>query len=364
METLTDRVLSNIKDNRNNILQGQINCIPSPFTCFTEDLIGIQQSTYYLITSQQKGAKTQFGSYFFIFNPILYAYNHQDQVSVKVFYYPLEETPEKVILRFMSYLLYSTSGGKIQVSINDLRSLHRALDPTVISLLESSSFKKVLAYFESCVYFQESTTVSACYDELNKYAKTHGTVHNKTLLYKDTVLGEDVETQVFDYYEPYNPKEYVIIFYDHIGLINPEQGSDLRQTIAKHSKNMIELKNRYHYIPVIIQQQSYETQSLDAFKNNKIRPSVAGLAECKNTSKDCDIMLGIANPSAFDIPDYLGYDITKLRGNIRFLEVVLNRWGLSNGVLPMFFNGKCCYFTPMPASNNYAALEKLYKFVN
>ena len=36
-------------------------------------------------------------------------------------------------------------------------------------------------------------------------------------------------------------------------------------------------------------------------------------------------MLGITNPFSYEIPEYLGYDITKLRGNARFLEVVLNR---------------------------------------
>ena len=49
---------------------------------------------------------------------------------------------------------------------------------------------------------------------------------------------------------------------------------------------MIILRNRYKYIPVIVQQQSTETTNLDAFKNNKIRPTMSGLSDSKYTAKD------------------------------------------------------------------------------
>ena len=49
---------------------------------------------------------------------------------------------------------------------------------------------------------------------------------------------------------------------------------------------MIIFRNRYNYIPVIIQQQNLETVGLEAFKQNKIRPTMAGLADSKATGKD------------------------------------------------------------------------------
>lgn len=55
METLRERVLQNLKDRRQRILEGKLNCIPSPFTRFSEDFIGIEQACYYTITSFTKG---------------------------------------------------------------------------------------------------------------------------------------------------------------------------------------------------------------------------------------------------------------------------------------------------------------------
>lgn len=55
MSTLRSRVLANLEERRERILNGQLNCIPSPFKRFNEDFIGIEQSCYYTITSFTKG---------------------------------------------------------------------------------------------------------------------------------------------------------------------------------------------------------------------------------------------------------------------------------------------------------------------
>jgi hypothetical protein len=91
--------------------------------------------------------------------------------------------------------------------------------------------------------------------QIQSYAEKNGTVHKKkiTITNKETGLSE--EREVFDYYEPHDPKEYVIIIVDHISLITPESNMDLRESINRLSEYMIMFRNRYNYIPVIIQQQ-------------------------------------------------------------------------------------------------------------
>jgi hypothetical protein len=74
-------------------------------------------------------------------------------------------------------------------------------------------------------------------------------------------------------------------------------------------------------------------------------------------------MLGITNPFAFEKPSYLKYDITKLRGYARFLELVLNREGESNGVLALYFDGATNYFAPLPSFTDTVNLEKVYALV-
>lgn len=55
MNTLRNRVLENLKERRERILNGNLNCIPSPFKRFSNDFIGIEQSCYYTVTSFTKG---------------------------------------------------------------------------------------------------------------------------------------------------------------------------------------------------------------------------------------------------------------------------------------------------------------------
>jgi hypothetical protein len=83
-------------------------------------------------------------------------------------------------------------------------------------------------------------------------------------------------------------------------------------------------------------------------------------------------MLGITNPYAFEIPYYPfpndpnnpnNYLIRNLRGYFRFLEVVLNREGESNGNLALYFDGATNYFAPLPPPTDATNLEKVYKLV-
>ena len=55
MRTLRERVLENLKERRERVIRGEINSIPSPFKRFINDFIGIEQQTYYAVTSFTKG---------------------------------------------------------------------------------------------------------------------------------------------------------------------------------------------------------------------------------------------------------------------------------------------------------------------
>ena len=55
MTTLRERVVQNLKERRERILSGNLNCIPSPFKRFSNDFIGIEQSCYTTVTSFTKG---------------------------------------------------------------------------------------------------------------------------------------------------------------------------------------------------------------------------------------------------------------------------------------------------------------------
>ena len=363
--SLTDRILDTLDNRRKRILEGDINCIPSPFRRLSNSFPGIEQAKYYLISGGPKAAKTQITNYLFVYTPILYAFEHPEQLRVKIFYFPLEETPENITLRFMSYLLYTLSGKQIRLSPTDLKSTNadKILDEEILNTLKSDEYQKILKFYEDNVLFIANRNPTGIYKTIKDYADKNGTIHRKKIKITNKETGNTEEIEAFDYYEPADKKEYVIVITDHVSLLNQEKGMNLRETINKYSEYMMIIRNNYHYIPVCVQQQSTETSSLEAFKNNKIRPTMAGLSDSKYTSKDCSVMFGITNPFSFEVPEYLGYDISKLRSHARFLEIVLNREGESNDIAPLYFDGATNYFAELPPSKDSVSMQKVYDLI-
>ena len=362
MGKLIDNTLESIKKKRQRILEGGLNCIPSPFRRFSNDFVGIEQSTYYTVTSMTKGAKTQFTSYLFMYWPILYSYNHPEKnLKIKIFYFPLEETPERITQRFMSYVYYIKTGKR--KSPRELRSTQTALDEEVIEFFEHPENRAILEYFEKCVIFYESTNPTGVYKDCRKYAEEHGKVNYIKIKRKDE-FGVEQEQEIFGNYEPNDPDEYKIVIIDTINLIDTERGMDKRQSINKLSEYLsIYLRNRYGFSPVVIQQQSADSENNDAFKLGRIRPAISALGDSKYTSHDANVVLGLFAPFRFGLTECFDYDIKKFRDNIRFCEVLVNRDGELGGIVPLFFDGAVCDFRELPPANDKNALNNIYKYL-
>lgn len=365
---LIDETLKYLHERRQNLIDGRVNCIPSPFTSFRQDFVGIEQETFYCVTANQKAAKSQFTSFMFLYTPILYAYTHPDKVRVKIFYAPLEESKRKVTMRFMRYLLYIHSGFKIRVTHQELTSTLEGhpINEDILKLLESEEYKRIMEFFESHVTFLEDKNPTGCYKTVVKHACEHGERIKAPLTITDE-FGETKTVEKIVDYKPNDPDEYVIIIADHVGLLQGEKGMDKRETIEKYCKYMMELRDFYRYIPVIVQQQSVEVQSMDAYKLNRISPTPGALADYKDTRYHVNVMLGLTNPYAGHIKQYMGYDIEKLKDHQRFLEVMLTRDGTANAIKALYFDGAVSYFKELPGPNNpiyEEYMEKVYALID
>lgn len=364
--TLRGRVIKELEDRRNRLLSGQINTIPSPFKRFSNDFIGIEQSTYYCVTSFTKGAKSQFTSYVFIYHALMYAYHSNDPtLKVTIFYFPLEETPSRIMQRFMSYLLYELSGGKIRISPRDLRSSRNELplSQDILDILKSEEYQDILKFFEDNIHFETETNPTGIYKVCKRYAEEHGTVHYKEKKYKDEA-GRLQTIQGFDYYTSDNPNEYKLIVIDTMNLVDIERGMTLKQSMDKLSEYLAKyLRNRYGFSPVVIQQQAMDGEGIDNIKLNKVRPSLAGLGDSKYIARDANIVLGLFSPARLGLAEYEKYDITQFKDNIRFLEVCANRDAEMGGLIALFFDGAVCQFKELPKPSDTTELAKVYKYL-
>lgn len=362
--SLRERVVANLEERRQRIIDGQLNCIPSPFKRFSEDFIGIEQSCYYTVTSFTKGGKSQFTSYTFIYKPLMFCYFTKADIDIKILYFPLEETPDRIMQRFISWLLFDFSKGKIRVSPRELRSTISPVSEEVLDTINSEEIQDILKYFEEHVIFpEEAANPTGIYKYCKNYAEEHGTVYTKAGQYKDE-LGIVQDRQVFDRYEQDNPNEYRLVIIDTINLIDTERGMTLKQSMDKLSEYCAKyLRNRYNYSPVIIQQQAFDQEGNEAFKIGRVRPSVAGLGDSKYTSRDSNVVLGLFSPFRFALKEYEGYDISKFKDNIRFLEMIVNRDGEMGGLCPLFFDGAVCQFEELPRPDNKGEITKVYDYL-
>lgn len=362
--SLREKVIQNFRDRRQKLLDGGVNSIPSPFVRFSNDFIGIEQGTYYLVTSYTKGGKSQFVSYL-LYRALMFCYNSKADIKLTILYFALEETPERVLTRFISWLLYDYTDHKVHISPSDLRSSKndKPVPEEVLDILESDDVKDMIDYFEQHIVFSQESNPTGIYKFCRKYAEEHGRVLTRPAKYKDE-YGRLQDTEVFDHYVPDNPDEYVIPVIDTINIIETERGFNKKQSIDKLSEYLAKyLRNRYGQSPIVIQQQNTDNESVESVKFNRTRPTTAGLGDSKYTSHDANIVLGLFSPFKFGLKDYLGYPIDKFKDHFRTLEVLVNRDGELGGIVPLFFDGAVCDWAELPKHDNTTEMGKVYAYL-
>lgn len=364
-----ERVKKELWSRRENIIQGKVNCIPFGFNRFEEIVPGVQQGKYTLVTASTKVGKTKITDNMYMYNPIKWKLNNpENPITLKIIYFTLEMSENQKITQAISNRLYRSSKGKIRIDPVNLRSTRNAIDDEILKLIDQED--DYFEYFNKTVTFIDNIKHAyGIFKYMDDYAKANGTIHYKDVEFTNHENGEKIKHTIFDRYEPDRPDEYVIVIVDHVSLLHPSKGNTLHQEISDlSSKYFVQLRNRYNYSPVIVQQQSAASESLDNMKANKLKPSLVDIADNKLTSRDVDLAIGLFSPFRHGIKQYPekdGYNILKFRDRIRFLEVLASRDGGGNTICPLYFDGAVDYFMELPLPDETNKISEIYrKFLN
>lgn len=368
--SLKNDIVELLQHNRNNILQGKINCIPSPFPRFRFDFPGVRPKTYYLISGATKSSKTQFTQYVFVFNTIIYWLEHPDKISKpKIFIFHLEEDKIDITMRFYCYLYYKICHQRFSpLAMQSIDADHPIPQEVIDKIKNDPIFAKYINAFDECVEFREERHPTGIYMVVKDYMEKHGKVifKDEAVTYTDE-LGIKHENEVqrtFDKYIPDDEFQYVIPIVDHVGLLQVERGlNSLKDAIETLSSYFVMLRNRYNVSPVVVQQQNTESTNLQAVQANRIMPTKDGLKDSKRTGEDCTVFIGIVNPWSFRLQSYsqFKYNVNRLRDHFRLIEIVLNRTGKANGLCPLYFDGAVNNFAELPRVND-AGMEQVYRY--
>lgn len=363
-----------IKKNKQVRLDGGYTCIPFVLIPgLGEILPGVEQEKYYIVTANSKVGKTKLGDFLFVYNPYEFVSTIQSDIKLKVFYFSLEVSKEEKMAQYYSYRLFKDHN--IIISPEKLKSRFQnyILEDEIETLIDA--YDDEMEKFESIVTFIDNIkNPYGIYKYVRDYAYTHGrhidkngvTIPLADLNSNVAEIRDKANLSIVDYI-PDDPNEYVIVVVDHLSLLHTEKGQDLWTTMFNFSsKYCLAMRDRWRYIPVAIQQQAADQEKQQfTFKGDsvvaKLRPSPDGLADCKLTQRDCNVMLGLFAPHRYKIENYEGYDIDKLGDSYRELCVMLNRSGSGFINLDLYFNGASNFFKELPPAEKME--EKTYRAI-
>ena len=351
---------------RERVIEGKYNCLPFPFPRFRKIYPGVERGKYLILTANQKIGKSKLADYLFIYEPLFYMLEHPE-LKVKVLYFSLEMGAKEKYNEFLCHLLFRLDN--IHIDTRRLRSVDVPCDPYIFELLESERYQKYIKAFDEMVLFDDTIkNPTGINKKCRDYAMEHGHMNYTTVQIPNDVTGEMEDRQVIDPINPYtqdDEDEYRIIIMDNAANLTVEKGcKDQRETIEKMSKYNITLRKQLNYIVVFIQHQAQSQEGIENLKLDRVHPTTDGLGDCKTTSRDANCVIGLYSPYKFKKKEHNNYDISKLLGYCRFLEILEDRdYGANGHECPLFFDGATSTFKELPKSTETEKLNKYYQLI-
>ena len=360
-ESLVDIVRASLLKNKADREAGKQISIPNPFPRMAKFFPGIQKGRYFNITANSKIGKTQITDFLFLYYPFLLKEFSNTNIKPKVHYFSLEMSKEDKIKQAMAFFIYFFKGKRLSSDKLDSLFDDYILGNDVVNDLDD--IDPILRRFQDYVTFYDNiANPFGIYKQMRDYANSHGHYVDKdgNVLSLEKIKSDEKEQLKIFRYIPDDEDEYNIVIIDHASLITPEKEDEkaknpLHNAMSRLSnKYLMRMRDRWKYIPVLVQQQAQAQEGVENMKLGQLRPSHNGLADNKLLGRDCDVMMGLFAPARYNITEHLGYDIRKLGDNHRELLIILNRRG--NAVATqLYFDGAVNYFRELPEASMMTA---------
>lgn len=347
-----DRYIKDLKLFKERRDKGLYNSIPFPLERIDEVLPGIVKGLMYIITASSGVGKTQLTKFLFVTNVYNFVKNNPS-TKAKILYYALEESKEEFLASIIQTHLKIHHN--ITIDNTTLKSLgNSSLSQEHLDIIEKS-IDYYKDFFNICDVIDDISNPYGIYKNTMDYVKRNGKIHKKKISYAD-----GTEVEVFDRYEPNHPDHYMIMIVDHISLIEQEKKhNSMWDAIVEFSSKYCrqELSKKYGVIPVLVQQQAADKEKTQHTNTGnivieKLIASLDALGDCKLTTRDAFVVLGLTSLSRYNVGYYGGinnrkYAINKMGDSFRLLTILKNRLGRV-GQLCLYFNGAVNEFHTLP----------------
>lgn len=364
---IADDVILELESNKYKRESGELIAIPWTLPRLSNVLPGISKGRYVICSANQKVGKTQMTDFLFLYQPLEWLFRNQDSdINIKIHYFSLEMSKKAKIRAAICYKLHKEFN--IIISPEKLQSLFKGyiLDDKTLKIIKSEKMQKWLQFIEEHVeFYDEIRNPYGIYSTIKAYALKNGSFTKKTIDWTND-FGEVTQKEVNDKYIPNHPNEYVIVITDHISLLSPEKGDSLHQAMSKFSSEYcLSMRDKFNYIPVVVQQQSAASEAQQFNKDgktiiDKLKPSADCLADNKLTARDCDLLLGLFWPQRYNIKEYHNWNLNIIGRYHRELLILANRHGVSSASIDLYMNGATNYFGELPKEPT----NEIYEYID
>tara|TARA_R110002126_G_scaffold47605_3_gene133346 strand:+ start:1976 stop:2980 length:1005 start_codon:yes stop_codon:yes gene_type:complete len=312
--TIFDDVLNEVDRGRSGLNVG----LPMGFERLVQYLPNIQQGTYYLIGAGTKVGKTTLADDCFMYNPYDYLKQNPDSpITLDIDYFSYEIEKKVKIVKGIGRKLWMDHG--LIADVNQILSRG-------VNHCSDELYEKVRGYRDYFEGMEDCVTIHDMPDNptgMNKYlygkANELGTVEYEKVG-TDPATGKDITR--FKRYTPNDPNRYWIIIIDHIALLKAERGFNTKQNIDKMSQYLVQLRNNYGAIPVVIQQLAFDAENDERHKAGRLTPQIKDFGDSKYTTRDANVIMALFDPSRVGVERFQNYDVRRLGNTYRNLEIL------------------------------------------
>ena len=342
-----------------------------------------------LITANSGIGKSKFIKDLLIDTPIGYV-KRNPELNVKIFWNNLEDSGSQVITGFISKEIYRQSAGKKRKTFFELNGYKGRVDDQFLE--DIANTEEYIKSINPYVDFMGIKNPYGIYKKVRAYLATRGKfytlkkVNNVEVKDKEVVpykidsngnvvwINNNGKTIRWDTYEPNDPTLFVFLINDRLWKMSAEKGKSKYDTILYWMDHYCAdmLCNKFGVICCNVQQQASDKEKIETnFKGKtleqKLHPSLDGLANVKQTQQSVTFAMGIFAPVRYNIENHgsdgkgNSYNIRYLQDYYRSLHLLKTRNGVGvSKIFPMYFDGAIDRYSDMPELGS-PALEKLYQ---
>ena len=273
---------------------------------------------------------------------MLYSYfykalrTHENDDNYFCYLFSLEMSATMVLGKVISTYLYEEFN--VRLSINDIFS--RKKDYT----LSDENYNLVLKGIEwikkmesKFIIFDKSLNAEILYTLLLKELEKRGSFQ---------------ETENRKIYIPNNPNLLFNVIIDHISLVMPSRGRDLKREIDLITAYLVTLRNMTKLSPIIVQQVNREQSTMERRKQGLYEVRQSDAADSADPTKAAEVVIAVFSPKKEKLNNYVGYDVSVLDDKLRAIQLLKGRYGIADVAISCCFWGDINYWRELPKAEH------------